>query len=107
MFSAASSSLLSALYSVLRSAVTVALLYGFCYGALKVSVSVAGPARPGALRLTEAFVGCVSRLQESWEPHHIPVLFSVFCGLLVAVSYHLSRQSSDPSVLVCVATQTP
>uniref|UniRef100_A0A3Q3E0B8 Pecanex-like protein n=1 Tax=Labrus bergylta TaxID=56723 RepID=A0A3Q3E0B8_9LABR len=68
----ASTSLLSALYSVLRSVVTVALLYGFCYGALK----------------------------ESWEPHHIPVLFSVFCGLLVAVSYHLSRQSSDPSVLI-------
>uniref|UniRef100_A0A671XBM6 Pecanex-like protein n=1 Tax=Sparus aurata TaxID=8175 RepID=A0A671XBM6_SPAAU len=69
----ASTSLLSALYSILRSIVTVALLYGFCYGALK----------------------------ESWEPHHIPVLFSVFCGLLVAVSYHLSRQSSDPSVLIC------
>uniref|UniRef100_A0A8C4EHI3 Pecanex-like protein n=1 Tax=Dicentrarchus labrax TaxID=13489 RepID=A0A8C4EHI3_DICLA len=65
----ASTSLLSALYSILRSIVTVALLYGFCYGALK----------------------------ETWEPHHIPVLFSVFCGLLVAVSYHLSRQSSDPS----------
>ncbi|XP_024130628.1 pecanex-like protein 1 [Oryzias melastigma] len=68
----ASTSLLSALYSVLRSIVTVALLYGFCYGALK----------------------------ETWEPHHIPVLFSVFCGLLVALSYHLSRQSSDPSVLI-------
>ncbi|XP_042292846.1 pecanex-like protein 1 isoform X4 [Thunnus maccoyii] len=68
----ASTSLLSALYSVLRSIVTVALLYGFCYGALK----------------------------ETWEPHHIPVLFSVFCGLLVAVSYHLSRQSGDPSVLI-------
>ncbi|KAF3845299.1 hypothetical protein F7725_008462 [Dissostichus mawsoni] len=68
----ASTSLLSALYSFLRSVVTVALLYGFCYGALK----------------------------ESWEPHHIPVLFSVFCGLLVAVSYHLSRQSGDPSVLI-------
>uniref|UniRef100_A0A7N6FAK2 Pecanex-like protein n=1 Tax=Anabas testudineus TaxID=64144 RepID=A0A7N6FAK2_ANATE len=76
----ASTSLLSALYSILRSIVTVALLYGFCYGALK-----------------------------TWEPHHIPVLFSVFCGLLVAVSYHLSRQSSDPSnerlqsdLIVCV-----
>ncbi|XP_056914473.1 pecanex-like protein 1 [Takifugu flavidus] len=68
----ASTSLLSALYSILRSIVTVALLYCFCYGALK----------------------------ENWEPHHIPVLFSVFCGLLVAVSYHLSRQSSDPSVLI-------
>ncbi|MEQ2167529.1 hypothetical protein GOODEAATRI_005038, partial [Goodea atripinnis] len=70
----ACTSLLSALYSVLRSIVTVSLLYGFCYGALK----------------------------ETWEPHHIPVLFSVFCGLLVAVSYHLSRQSSDPSVLIYV-----
>uniref|UniRef100_A0A8P4GIL2 Pecanex-like protein n=1 Tax=Dicentrarchus labrax TaxID=13489 RepID=A0A8P4GIL2_DICLA len=69
---ATTSLLLSALYSILRSIVTVALLYGFCYGALK----------------------------ETWEPHHIPVLFSVFCGLLVAVSYHLSRQSSDPSVLI-------
>uniref|UniRef100_A0A8C8CHH7 Pecanex-like protein n=1 Tax=Oncorhynchus tshawytscha TaxID=74940 RepID=A0A8C8CHH7_ONCTS len=68
-----STSLLSSLYSVLRSAVTVALLYGLCYGALK----------------------------ETWEPQHIPVLFSLFCGLLVAVSYHLSRQSSDPSVLIC------
>uniref|UniRef100_A0AAQ4QTN4 Pecanex-like protein n=1 Tax=Gasterosteus aculeatus aculeatus TaxID=481459 RepID=A0AAQ4QTN4_GASAC len=67
----ASTSLLSALYSILRSIVSVALLYGFCYGALK-----------------------------TWEPHHIPVLFSVFCGLLVAVSYHLSRQSSDPSALI-------
>uniref|UniRef100_A0A4W5K5A4 Pecanex-like protein n=1 Tax=Hucho hucho TaxID=62062 RepID=A0A4W5K5A4_9TELE len=68
----ASTSLLSSLYSVLRSALTVALLYGLCYGALK----------------------------ETWEPQHIPVLFSLFCGLLVAVSYHLSRQSSDPSVLI-------
>ncbi|XP_051946322.1 pecanex-like protein 1 isoform X2 [Xyrauchen texanus] len=68
----ACTSLLSALYSVLRSVVTIAMLYGFCYGALK----------------------------DSWDPQHIPVLFSVFCGLLVAVSYHLSRQSSDPSVLI-------
>ncbi|XP_036397645.1 pecanex-like protein 1 isoform X2 [Megalops cyprinoides] len=68
----ASTSLPSALYSVLRSIITVALLYGLCYGALK----------------------------ESWDAQHIPVLFSVFCGLLVAVSYHLSRQSSDPSVLI-------
>lgn len=38
---AASTSLLSALYSVLRSVVTVALLYGFCYGALKVRANPA------------------------------------------------------------------
>jgi len=27
------------------------------------------------------------------------VLFSVFSGLLVAISYHLSRSASDPTVL--------
>uniref|UniRef100_A0A8C1WGQ7 Pecanex-like protein n=1 Tax=Cyprinus carpio TaxID=7962 RepID=A0A8C1WGQ7_CYPCA len=68
----ACTSLLSSLYSIVRSIITIAMLYGFCYGALK----------------------------DSWDPQHIPVLFSVFCGLLVAVSYHLSRQSSDPSVLI-------
>ncbi|XP_014639843.1 PREDICTED: pecanex-like protein 1 isoform X6 [Ceratotherium simum simum] len=67
----ATTSLLAALYSFICSVVAVALLYGLCYGALK----------------------------DSWDGQHIPVLFSIFCGLLVAVSYHLSRQSSDPSVL--------
>nr|XP_051682015.1 pecanex-like protein 1 isoform X7 [Oryctolagus cuniculus] len=67
----ATTSLLAALYSCVCSIVAVALLYGLCYGALK----------------------------DSWDGQHIPVLFSIFCGLLVAVSYHLSRQSSDPSVL--------
>lgn len=37
--------------------------------------------------------------QSPWPEQHVPVLFSVFCGLLVALSYHLSRQSSDPTVL--------
>ncbi|KAF2986103.1 hypothetical protein EK904_013738, partial [Melospiza melodia maxima] len=37
---------------------------------------------------------------EPWDAQHIPALFSAFCGLLVALSYHLSRQSSDPSVLM-------
>ncbi|KAM5273996.1 pecanex-like protein 1 isoform 2-T2 [Ctenodactylus gundi] len=67
----ATTSLLAALYSFICSIMAVALLYGLCYGALK----------------------------DSWDGQHIPVLFSIFCGLLVAVSYHLSRQSSDPSVL--------
>ncbi|XP_069065060.1 pecanex-like protein 1 isoform X2 [Pleurodeles waltl] len=67
----ATTSLVSALYSFIRSAVTVSLLFGLCYGALK----------------------------DPWDAQHIPVLFSIFCGVLVAVSYHLSRQSSDPSVL--------
>uniref|UniRef100_A0A8D0GDB4 Pecanex-like protein n=1 Tax=Sphenodon punctatus TaxID=8508 RepID=A0A8D0GDB4_SPHPU len=67
----ATTSLLAALYSFICSIVAVALLYGLCYGALK----------------------------DSWDGQHIPVLFSIFCGLLVAMSYHLIRQSSDPSVL--------
>uniref|UniRef100_A0A2K5R7T8 Pecanex-like protein n=1 Tax=Cebus imitator TaxID=2715852 RepID=A0A2K5R7T8_CEBIM len=62
----ATTSLLAALYSFICSIVAVALLYGLCYGALK----------------------------DSWDGQHIPVLFSIFCGLLVAVSYHLSRQSN-------------
>lgn len=33
------------------------------------------------------------------------MLFSVFCGLLLALSYHLSRQSSDPTVLWSVSAQ--
>uniref|UniRef100_A0A8B9CC74 Pecanex-like protein n=1 Tax=Anser brachyrhynchus TaxID=132585 RepID=A0A8B9CC74_9AVES len=57
----ATTSLLAALYSFICSIVAVALLYGLCYGALK----------------------------DSWDGQHIPVLFSIFCGLLVAISYHL------------------
>uniref|UniRef100_A0A8C5PP70 Pecanex-like protein n=1 Tax=Leptobrachium leishanense TaxID=445787 RepID=A0A8C5PP70_9ANUR len=68
----ATTSLLAALFSFIRSIVAVALLYGLCYGALK----------------------------DPWDAQHIPVLFSIFCGVLVALSYHLSRQSSDPSVLI-------
>ncbi|KAG8444545.1 hypothetical protein GDO86_009635 [Hymenochirus boettgeri] len=38
--------------------------------------------------------------QEPWDLRHIPALFSAFCGLLLAFSYHLSRQSSDPSFYI-------
>uniref|UniRef100_A0AAY4CNS7 Pecanex-like protein n=1 Tax=Denticeps clupeoides TaxID=299321 RepID=A0AAY4CNS7_9TELE len=68
----AATGLHSAVYSIARSLVAIALLYGFCLGALK----------------------------EPWDEQHIPALFSSFCGLIVVVSYHLSRQSSDPSVLI-------
>ncbi|XP_030604547.1 pecanex-like protein 1 [Archocentrus centrarchus] len=68
----AATSLISAIYSILRSLIALSLLYGFCFGALK----------------------------EPWDEQHTPALFSGFCGLLVVLSYHLSRQSSDPSVLV-------
>uniref|UniRef100_A0A3B4XQL6 Pecanex-like protein n=1 Tax=Seriola lalandi dorsalis TaxID=1841481 RepID=A0A3B4XQL6_SERLL len=68
----AATSLISAVYSILRSLIALSLLYGFCFGALK----------------------------EPWDEQHTPALFSGFCGLLVVFSYHLSRQSSDPSVLL-------
>uniref|UniRef100_A0A8I3P6P4 Pecanex-like protein n=2 Tax=Canis lupus familiaris TaxID=9615 RepID=A0A8I3P6P4_CANLF len=67
----AATSPLTAVFSLSRSLLAAALLYGFCLGAIKTP----------------------------WPEQHVPVLFSVFCGLLVALSYHLSRQSSDPTVL--------
>ncbi|KAI5759223.1 PCNX2 [Gulo gulo luscus] len=68
----AASGMTSAVYSVARSAAAAGLLHAFCFSAVK----------------------------EPWSTQHIPALFSAFCGLLVALSYHLSRQSSDPSVLL-------
>uniref|UniRef100_A0A3P8VSB8 Pecanex-like protein n=1 Tax=Cynoglossus semilaevis TaxID=244447 RepID=A0A3P8VSB8_CYNSE len=56
---------------LIRSVLVAALLYGFCLGAINAP----------------------------WGEAHVPVLFSVFCGLLLALSYHLSRQSSDPTIL--------
>uniref|UniRef100_A0A8C2L6S1 Pecanex-like protein n=1 Tax=Cyprinus carpio TaxID=7962 RepID=A0A8C2L6S1_CYPCA len=67
----AATGLPSAVYCIVRSLIALSLLYGFCLGALK----------------------------EPWDEQHIPALFSGFCALLVVLSYHLSRQSSDPSVL--------
>ncbi|KAI4896592.1 hypothetical protein NFI96_018219 [Prochilodus magdalenae] len=67
----AATGLCSAFYCIVRSLVVLTLLYGFCFGALK----------------------------EPWDEQHIPALFSGFCALLVVLSYHLSRQSSDPSLL--------
>ncbi|CAG00529.1 unnamed protein product, partial [Tetraodon nigroviridis] len=67
----ATTSPLSSLYSLIRSMLVAALLYGFCLGAISTP----------------------------WGDAHVPVLFSVFCGLLLALSYHLSRQSSDPTIL--------
>uniref|UniRef100_A0A667YGR7 Pecanex-like protein n=1 Tax=Myripristis murdjan TaxID=586833 RepID=A0A667YGR7_9TELE len=67
----ATTSPLSSLFSLVRSVLVAALLYGFCLGAINAP----------------------------WGDAHVPVLFSVFCGLLLALSYHLSRQSSDPTIL--------
>ncbi|XP_004432433.1 PREDICTED: pecanex-like protein 2 [Ceratotherium simum simum] len=66
------SGMTSAVYSMARSVTAATLLHVFCFSAVK----------------------------EPWSAQHIPALFSAFCGLLVALSYHLSRQSSNPSVLL-------
>ncbi|XP_043476640.1 pecanex-like protein 1 [Leptopilina heterotoma] len=65
----ATTSLVSSAYCLLRSFITVMILYGFAYGALR---------------------------EEKSSQH---ILFSIFMALLMAVSYHLSRSSSDPSVI--------
>ncbi len=71
VFLTATTGLGAATYAVFRSILTVLALFGFAYGALE------DP--------------------ELGSSQHM--LFSVFCGLLVAVSYHLSRSACDPSVL--------
>uniref|UniRef100_A0A3B3BVY1 Pecanex-like protein n=1 Tax=Oryzias melastigma TaxID=30732 RepID=A0A3B3BVY1_ORYME len=76
-FGGTATSLISAVYSILRSLLALSLLYGFCFGALK----------------------------EPWDEQHTPALFSGFCGLLVVLSYHLSRQSSDPTVLSLIKSK--
>ncbi|XP_057215962.1 pecanex-like protein 1 isoform X1 [Triplophysa rosa] len=67
----ATTSPLSSVYGLIRSVLVAALVYGFSLGAI----------------------------YAPWGEAHVPVLFSVFCGLLLALSYHLSRQSSDPTIL--------
>ncbi|XP_054257111.1 pecanex-like protein 1, partial [Macrosteles quadrilineatus] len=62
----ATSSLTAAVYCVFRSCLAVVALHGFAYGGLS----------------------------EVKSTQHI--LFSIYCGLLMATSYHLSRSSSDP-----------
>ena len=66
----ATTSLTSALYCIGRSMLTVVLLFGFAYGGLR---------------------------EEAEKTQHI--LYSIFCGLIVAFSYHLSRSASDPTTL--------
>nr|XP_006812532.1 PREDICTED: pecanex-like protein 1-like [Saccoglossus kowalevskii] len=72
----ATSSLSGALYSFCRSILVVSMLFGLAYVALQDS--------------------------ELSSQH---VLFSVFCGLLVSLSYHLSRSTSDFTVLWSIVKQ--
>lgn len=66
----ATCSLSGAVYCVFRSCVAWVFLFGFAYGALS---------------------------EEKSSQH---ILFSIYCGLMVATSYHLSRSSSDPGPII-------
>lgn len=63
------SSLTASFYCLFRSILTVCILYGFAYGGLS----------------------------EPKSSQHM--LFSMFCALLISLSYHLSKSASDPSHL--------
>lgn len=69
------SSLYASFISLMKSWATVGLLYGFAYGAMS----------------------------EAQSTQHL--LFSIFCGLLVASAYHLSRCASDSSIMWTVLKQ--
>lgn len=69
----ATSSLKASAYCVLRSCLAVSLLYGFAYVALN-----------------------------QWSKSSRNVFFSLFCALLTAIAYHLSRSSSDPAPILNV-----
>ncbi|KAL0829074.1 hypothetical protein ABMA28_003937 [Loxostege sticticalis] len=65
----ATSSLSAAVYCVVRSVAAIGVLYGFAYS------------------------GLVEGKKSQHQKHNI--LFSIFCGLLVPIAYHLSRSASD------------
>ena len=69
----AASSLTSSIYCLTRSLLAVGILIGFAYGGLT---------------------------GEAHSPHTQEILFSIFCSLAVSISYHLSRSSSDPTVIL-------
>ncbi|XP_041981429.1 pecanex-like protein 1 isoform X2 [Aricia agestis] len=69
----ATSSLSAAVYCVVRSLAAIGVLYGFAYS------------------------GIVEGKKSQHQKHNI--LFSIFCGLLVPIAYHLSRSASDYSLI--------
>lgn len=69
----ATSSLSAAVYCVVRSMAAIGLLYGFAYS------------------------GLVEGKKSQHQKHNI--LFSIFCGLLVPIAYHLSRSASDYTLI--------
>lgn len=69
----ATSSLSAAVYCIARSLGAIGVLYGFAYS------------------------GLVEGKKSQYTKHNI--LFSIFCGLLVPIAYHLSRSASDYTLI--------
>lgn len=77
----ATTSLLSSFYCVCRSCFAVGVLYIFAYFSLK---DIGGLGHPCGHNNDEA-------------AQNVP--FSIVCGFIVSVAYHLSRSPSDPGIL--------
>ncbi|XP_012936159.1 pecanex-like protein 1 [Aplysia californica] len=77
----ATTSLMTAFYCVCRSILAVLVLYGFAYASLK---EIGGPEYKCGDEISDA-------------AQNVP--FSILCGCIVSMAYHLSRSSSDPGVL--------
>lgn len=69
----ATSSLSAAMFCIVRSVAAIGVLYGFAYS------------------------GLVEGKKSQHQKHNI--LFSIFCGLLVPIAYHLSRSASDYTLI--------
>ncbi|CAL1527117.1 unnamed protein product [Lymnaea stagnalis] len=70
----ATTSLMTSFYCVCRSCFSLIVLYGFAYASLK---EIGG--------------------NEKDPAQNVP--FSILCGLIVSMAYHLSRSASDPNIL--------
>ncbi|ESO12875.1 hypothetical protein HELRODRAFT_105598 [Helobdella robusta] len=70
-------SLTGAFFSMTRNIICLSILYAFCLGSLWVS----------------------------WLPNTVQhLLFSIFCGVLVSIAYHLSRYTNNPIVMLLVGS---
>ncbi|BFZ12057.1 hypothetical protein BsWGS_15095 [Bradybaena similaris] len=77
----ATTSLLTSFYCVCRSCFALVVLYGFAFASLK--------------EIGGSNYRCGTKIDDAAQ--NVP--FSILCGLMVTVAYHLSRSASDPGML--------
>uniref|UniRef100_A0A6A7FS33 Pecanex-like protein n=4 Tax=Hirondellea gigas TaxID=1518452 RepID=A0A6A7FS33_9CRUS len=92
----ATTSLSSAFYCVLRSCLAVACLCGFAYGGLIDSGGTVAQANTATVEHSSEKVA--SRTFPGTDGGQY-ILYSIFCALLLAFSYHLSRSCADYTTL--------